>query len=250
MRFLHDDIVYYLEQTGPAQYDIRFGIVDEEFSDRVVVDALETKERRLIDGVPIDEFLERQDLEGRRWKKLPKGWTYSMNLYELTFEDLPEDYYALDLRRREDVYTAYKAGLIVKSCTIDHGVPHSVITKEGYRIELSCYQLHRRPDTIGLYKWDVFETWEAAALRKSQIMSEFERQAALSDKEWSIEQIEKDLNKYQLSVGATDEQISQCREYLLALPNIEDVVTRVFSGFLQWKYDKGKKWISIDLKDE
>ena len=75
--------------------------------------------------------------------------------------------------------------------------------------------------------------------------AELERQANLSDEAWSKEQIEKDLTKYRLTHGISEEEIEKCREYLFSIPNIEDVVTRVVTEGLQWKYDRRKKWMTV-----
>ena len=45
----------------------------------------------------------------------------------------------------------------------------------------------------------------------------------------------------------TDEEVKQYRDWLLAMSNVEDVETRIFSGNIQWKYWKNKKWNNIEL---
>ena len=65
---------------------MKYGRVDEQFSDAVCIDLLEPKETRYIDGVPIDEFKDNQ-----KYRKLPKGWTYNTKLYDLTWRANPED---------------------------------------------------------------------------------------------------------------------------------------------------------------
>lgn len=76
-RFNHGDIVYWCHHNGNANYNVNFGIVDEQFSDGMVwVDYISQKERRLVDGIPLEEF--ESEI---RFRKLPKGWTYNIKLF-------------------------------------------------------------------------------------------------------------------------------------------------------------------------
>ena len=78
-RFNPCDIVYWCHYKGNADYSVHYGMVDEQFSDAVVVDYLVPRERRRVDGVPIDEFQSEQ-----RYRKLPKGWTYNTEFVCIT----------------------------------------------------------------------------------------------------------------------------------------------------------------------
>ena len=51
-------------------------MVDEQFSDAIVIDYLVLRERRLVNGIPIDEFESET-----KYKKLPKGWRYNTKLF-------------------------------------------------------------------------------------------------------------------------------------------------------------------------
>ena len=66
-RFNQGDIVYWCHKCG-HEYSVHYGMVDEQFSDAVCIDYLAPRERRRVDGVPIDEFQSEQ-----RYRKLPKG---------------------------------------------------------------------------------------------------------------------------------------------------------------------------------
>ena len=63
-RFKTGDIVYWCHQCG-HEYSVHWGMVDEQFSDAVCVDYISVKERRRINGIPIDEF------KDDKYKKLP-----------------------------------------------------------------------------------------------------------------------------------------------------------------------------------
>lgn len=82
-RFDTGEIVYWCHSYGNGIYSVKYGMVDEQYSDAVIVDYLTPRDRRLINGIPINEF----ESEEKR-KKLPKGWTYNTPLYSLTYSDL------------------------------------------------------------------------------------------------------------------------------------------------------------------
>ncbi len=130
-RFKNGDIVYWCHSDGNGRYSVKNGMVDEQFSDAVVIDYLALRERRLVNGIPIDEF----DSESK-YKKLPKGWTYNTKLFKITYSDLTEEEvnYRIDAKKPETIKQAYDLGYLVKDCTIFHGVIEADITKEGYRI--------------------------------------------------------------------------------------------------------------------
>ena len=130
-RFNQGDIVYWCHCDGGGEYSIHYVMVDEQFSDAVCIDYLVPRERRRVDGVPIDEFQSEQ-----RYRKLPKGWTYNTKLFELTWDDLSyeESILILDVTKTETIKEAYDKGYLVKDSTIFHGVIEDEITKDGFRI--------------------------------------------------------------------------------------------------------------------
>ena len=133
-RFNQGDIVYWCHHKGNADYSVHYGMVDEQFSDAVVIDYLVPRERRRVDGVPIDEFQSEQ-----RYRKLPKGWTYNTELFKLTWDDFtPEEKeFVLDISKPETLKEAYDKGYLVKDNTIFHGVIEDEITKDGFRMQFA-----------------------------------------------------------------------------------------------------------------
>ena len=85
-RFNQGDIVYWCHCDGGGEYSVHYGMVDEQFSDAVCIDYLAPRERRRVDGIPIDEFQSEQ-----RYRKLPKGWTYNTRLFEISYDPLTEE---------------------------------------------------------------------------------------------------------------------------------------------------------------
>ena len=242
-KFNHGDVVYWCEHHGNADYRVNYGIVDEEYHNAVCVSLIEPLETRKINGVPFNDF------HDDTFHKLPKGWRYDTKLFDLTYDPLPEGLAHIDLRRPEDVLNALKNGWMVKSETINHGVPHTHITKEGYRVYIdygTCMGLYdRHRTTVALKKDEVYFSFEEAKSIVDKNIDEFNRQAALSDEEWSIEQIEKSLLRYRLSFGIAEDMIEKCRQYLLSLSDLAEVETRVVANGLQWKYSRNKRWMNV-----
>ena len=93
---------------------------------------------------------------------------------------------------------------------------------------------------------------EAIVERDTKI-AELKRQAALSDEEWSLEQIEKDVRRYlHIYLGVLDleqNKIDKYMNFFKELPKVGDIETRLFGGMLQWKYCKNKVWKNVFIPD-
>ena len=239
-RFNQGDIVYWCHQYG-YKYTVHWGMVDEQFSDAVCIDYLSLKENRRVNGIPIDEFKSED-----RYKKLPKGWTYNTQLFEITHDEIKECVGTIS--SPECIKEAYKNGLLVKDETKFHGVVESEITKEGYRIvkKYPMWQRHHishtsiRPDKV-------YFTYEEAQREVDENIAEFNRQANLSDYDWSVEQIERTLNRWINFSGETNQLKDKYKKWILEMKNVEDIETRIYGRNIQWKYWKNKKWNNIEL---
>lgn len=67
--FHEGEIVYWCHNYGGYRYAVHFGMVDIQYDGGTVdVNYLVPRERRRVNGIPIDEFESEQ-----RYKKLPKG---------------------------------------------------------------------------------------------------------------------------------------------------------------------------------
>lgn len=219
-------------------------MVDEQFSDAVVIDYLVPRERRRVDGIPIDEFQSEQ-----RYRKLPKGWTYNTKLFELTWDDLTleEKEFTIDITNTESLKEAYDKGFLVKDSTIFHGVIEDEITKEGFRIVKKYPEWKHHIDHVSISPHKVYFTYEEAKKEVDENIAEFYRQASLSDYDWSVEQIDKTLERWRYIADSSPKAMKAYRDWLLDLKNVEDIETRVFGGNIQWKYWKNKKWNYIEL---
>lgn len=242
-RFTQGDIVYWCHRSG-SSYSVHFGMVDEQFSDAVCIDYLALRERRLVDGVPIDEFKSEE-----RYRKLPKGWTYNTRLFSLTESELSDDEknFKWDITNPEVIKDAYEKGYLVKDRMLFHGKIEDEITKDGFRVvkEYPMWEHHIdhtsvRPDRV------YFTYWEAQR-EVDNCISEFYRQVEMSDYDWAVEQIDKTLDIWKGISGSSDKEKEQYRDWLLGMKNVEDIEVRIFGGNLQWKYWKNKRWNYIDL---
>lgn len=241
--FHEGDIVYWCHSGGNGKYSVCFGIVSDQFSDAVIVDYLEPRERRLINDIPIDEF------EDNKYHKLPKGWTYNTDLCTLSWSELSEEEigFKLNLRNPETIKDAYNKGYIVKSRTIFHGVVEAEITKEGYRIIKKYPYWKHHIDHVSIRPDKVYFTYDEAEKEVQANINEFKRQTELSDYDWSVEQIDKTLGRWKNLTSASELEIQQIRDFLLRMKNVEDIETRLFDGNVQWKYWKNKKWLNVEV---
>lgn len=243
-RFQNGDIVYWCHSDGCGKYSVKYGMVDEQFSDAVVIDYLVPYERRLINGIPILDYQNQE-----KYKKLPKGWTYGTPLYELTYASLPDELATatINIRNPEEVKAFYRKGWLVKDENVYHGTIEVDITKDGYRVIKKYPMWAHHIDHISIRPDKVYDNYLDAKYEVDANIAEFERQLKLTHEEWSIEQIEETLLRWQKISDATDKEVAEYRNWLLKLSNIKAIETRIFGGQIQWKYTDKKRWNYIEL---
>ena len=247
-RLANGDIVYLCHSEGCGRYCVKFGMVDEQFSDAVIIDYIVPRERRLVNGIPIDKFESET-----KYRKLPKGWSYDTQLYELTYEPWTakeialNDKWATIIKTPSKLKELYNNGILVKDSTIFHGKIEADITKEGFRIRKYYPMWEHHIDSVSIVPYKVYFTFDEAEKEVQENIAEFDRQAALSDYEWSVEQIDKTLHRYKMIADVSDNEIQQYREWLLNMSNVEDIETRIFNGNVQCKYWTKKRWNYIEL---
>lgn len=242
-RFHNGDIVYWCHKESNG-YRVKFGMVYEQFSDAVIIDYLVPRERRLVNGTPIEEFKSEE-----RYRKLPKGWSWNTRLYEITYRDFTdeENDCLIDISVPETIKEAYDKGFLVKDSTIFHGVIESEISKDGYRIVKKYPMWEHHIDHVSILPYKVYSTYEEAKEEVNTHNNELKRQAALSDLEWAIEQIDKQLDRWKLYSSCSNKEIQGYRDFLLAQDNVEDIEVRIVQGGLQWKYWNKKRWNYIEV---
>jgi hypothetical protein len=236
-------VAYYVESDDkvPYKWHVRFGIVEENYPSEVALRLYEPINTQTIDGIPKKEIKIPSE-----WRKLPRGWSYDTRLIEYGNEPYPVDPRGYDIRKPEDILRAIEDGLYVRVSENDHRYINTEVTKNGWRIISEHHWGDWHPDYISLYFHDVYSTYEEAQAEIDTRVAEFKRQAALSDYDWSVEQIDKSLSRA-LAIGyITEEQSGEFMKRLLELKNVEDIETRVYDGGVQWKYWKNKRWKKLE----
>lgn len=242
-RFSPGEIVYWCHHSG-HKYWVRIGMVADQYSDVVIIDFLAGRERRRVNGVPINEFENES-----HYKKLPKGWSYDTRLYEITEDELSEDEkkFKINWHNPQMIKEAYDKGYLVKDSTIFHGTIEAEITKEGYRIVKKYPYYMNHIDHVSIYPHRLYRTYEEAQKEVDSNVAEFERQAALSEREWSLEQIDKSIDILKRLNGLSDKEAQSYHDWFADREDVEDIETRVLNFHLQWKHYQSKKWYYVEL---
>ena len=246
MKFQSGDVVYWVGRRRHSPYEcyVDYGIVDEEFSDGVCVDRLHIRDNRYINDIPYKEFP-----SVTKWQKLPKGWTYNTELFEMEWRN--NDWAVLNTLRidnPEDIKKALELGILIYLKDYDQTVPHSEVSnKLGWRIRKEHDNSSYIYPYVTLQKDNAFKTYEEAQAVIDAQEAEWKRQSELTDEEWSIEQIDHDLQRWAKIYSKSSEEVQKIRDFLLGMDKVEDIETRAFGEDFQWKYWKNKKWRTIVL---
>ena len=235
------DIVHWVD---PYTYKMDWGIIEDVFSDGYGVKLYELKDMRTIDGIPVGEFQFNQ-----RRQKLPKGWSYDTKLFELG--SLPYPVWAVEYLKthgsfsNDSIETFIKEGLLVTPSSQDKtGYPEADINKDGWTIVWKYDFFDKsRSDYASVQTLWCFPTAEDAQKVIDAHTAELKRQAELSEYDWSVEQIDKTINR---CTWIDDDKKARIREFLLRQKNVEDIETRLHSGGVQWRYWKNKRWMLVE----
>lgn len=252
-RFSKGDIVYWCEYTVHG-LEIEYGIVEDQYSDGVYINKLTGRERRRVNGIPLEEF--RSSFKCWKKKKLPKGWSYNTKLFEITEDPFTNEELALlketSIDKPWKIKECYDKGILIEKSKKFDGNIEAKIDKDGYQV-IPCHSMWKReePKSFVILSNRVYSTYKEAKEEYDAEIAEYKRQAALTDEEWSLEQIEKDVCRFLYIRYAfrNQEEIDRYMTFFKELPRVEDIETRLFGGMLQWKYEKNKNWRSAVLPD-
>lgn len=240
-RYNKGDIVYWCSREG-HKFSVKWGMVDEQFSrDLVYVDYLSPKETRLVNGIPIDEFKSED-----KFKKLPKGWSYDTRLFKITSTGELQGI-KIDTKDPKCIKDLYDKGYLVEDSKLFHGNIEAEITNQGYRIRKTYPMWCRHISSVSIQPHKLYDNYADAKKEVDENIAELHRQANLSEYDWSVEQIDNTLNRWQSLYDISDLDKAEHRDWLLKLDNIEDVEVRIYDGNIQWKYWKNKRWANIEL---
>lgn len=236
-----ESVVYFVEGNIPHGYDVNFGIVKEYYSDRILLQMVHLKDCRLINGIPWSDFPDWSE-----WKKVPKGWDYSTQLFYQTYIPIDEELKTLDITNPEDILKACRTGILVNNRDYDFRHIEVKFETDGkYRLVKEFYNHEITPaNTRFLEYHKIYKTFEEAQSEADSIMAEFIRQADLSDYDWSLEQIDKKIDSF-ISI----EESQKYKDFIrnnFTQKEIEDMDMRVSMMKLQIK-KKGQKWHDLVL---
>ncbi|MDO5151695.1 MAG: hypothetical protein Q4D76_20295 [Oscillospiraceae bacterium] len=235
-------VVYFIKKYG-HEWEVSYGIVEEHYVDTICLQLYELLDTRLINGIPIKDFI-----TPTRWHKLPKGWSYDTKLFEITYGEYPHDPKDYNLKNPNDILKAIEDGILVKVQDNDHArIRDEIDSKLGWRIcrEYPIYEHH--PTYTSIRYYDVYGSYNEAMKVIHEHDAEFKRQSELSDYDWSVEQIDKELNRWAYMYSISVEEKQRYREWILSLDKVEDVEIRILQGTIQWKYCKNKRWMNIEI---
>lgn len=237
-------VVYFLKnKKGSSEKMIDFGTVIDHYCSEIAIQLYEPIDCRFIDDIPVRNFCTPSP-----WQKLPKGWSWDTKLFEIQFKfaDEMKDR-VFNIKDKCNIMDLINDNLLVKPSENDHANFRSEVdSKYGWRI-VREYDNEWHSDYVSLPFYEVYGTYEEAQAELDAILEENQRQAALTDLEWSIEQIDNNLDKWAFLYSIAPEAKKQVRDRLMALDNLEDVETRVAGGYIEWKYDKNRRWLRIEM---
>ena len=153
----------------------------------------------------------------------------------------------IDVRCPEQILAAYNAGIIVKDETLFHGKIEADITKEGYRIVKRYPMFPYHPTNTSVRPDRVYHRYEDAKAEQDAYREELLRQANLSDRDWSLEQIDKTIWQWRDLHNAPVEEVNRYHNWFAEMDRVEDIETHLSMGQIVWRYYDKKKWNFIEL---
>lgn len=237
-------VVYYIKKYGHS-WSISFATVYDNYSDAVILKLYEFRDMRRIEGVPAKEFV-----TPTRWRKLPRGWNYNTELVDVSFDRDPAWETPFSIRKPETILHAIEIGALVWERENDHAQFRAEIdARRGWRIVRDySARLGKSESGFTSIRFDqVYGSYDEAKAVVDAHEAELRRQASLTEAEWSIEQIDHELDRWAALYHIPDDTKNRYRDWILALKPIEDIEVRLCSGELQWKHWKHKNWKNIEL---
>ena len=243
-RFEPGDIVYYIHYGKYGSVVVYYGTIEEQFQNCVTVNMLQPRETRTVEGVRFD--LWKPDHKER---KLPKGWTYDTILIEYgKTEDREKIHKALMKTHASDKDAIRKLidkGYIVKRNTSYYANLSTFIGKGVWYPIKEFKPYDPMPSTVSLWINEVYDTYDEALKEAESYKAERYRIASLSDEEYALELIDRDIDRWAELYSIPSEKSEKCRQLLHGMDDVKDVETRIFNNCLQWKYTSKKRWNDI-----
>ena len=236
-------IVYFLgSKPGETRKHIEYGMVLEHYPGDVAVQLYEPLDLRTIEGVPVKEFSTPTE-----WRKLPKNWSYDMPLIQYGQREVPEEMrMPAHFNDPEWIKGMIDAGFLVPPRENDHAIFQAAVDRRlGWRIVREYMGVKERPDYLMVHFLHCYATYAEAQAELDAIEAECKKQAALSDEEWSIQNIDRTLDRWAYLYAIPDDKKMEVRAHILSQGQVDEIVTRINGGGIEWKYDKNRRWLRI-----
>lgn len=256
-------VVYFVRKKQNA-YFVDYGLCIDHYKDCVAIQRVERRDRTLVSSeftkkpVPIADFPNVTE-----WRKLPKDWwtRWRGHIFEYTSEPMTEEEAAFRIAPDEPqtIVEAYNRGYLVNVGDNPHSKIDCVIDKaNGYRLEkryewegfgktADNYRFVHQ-DVVGIDFWQCFTTYQAAQEACDKYREALEAQAKLTDLEWSILLINKDIDRWAARHQASSANKASAKAYLMRLKDLENVETRVTHEGIQYKYWKNTRWLDVPIE--
>lgn len=236
------EVVYYIKRNGNVWYPW-FGTVHEFWHDCVQIKMWNLKDTCRINGIPKVEFK-----TPTKWQKLPKGWSYDTRLFEKTWDAIDWKDHSKFITDKENLKGCMDDGILVPSSELDWSkIETEIESRKGWRI-VRRYDSEYHPDTISKQYNEVWKTYDEAKKICDERKAELKREANLSDYDWSVEQIDRTLDKWNRMYGTDGEtEKKKIRDFILSREKVEDIEVRIFSKRIQWRYWKNKRWNFVEV---
>lgn len=237
-RFDRGDIVFFINGDN-----VDWGEVVDIYDTTYGLRVYETKDLRLLNGIPIDEY----EFDNK-YHQLPKGWTWNTPLYDLSSDT--EKFKNISLPTTVDaIRHCIDIGFFVRPDEQSKNRHVDVeIDKNGYRlvfkwdsdgINKSDSILNRGDKTYRSVPFhNCFATYEEAQDVISQYKKEIESQGDMTDREWCLYEIRRVAERCNYSESEVNYIISMFEHD----PKLEKIEVRNSFGALEWKYENKRAW--------
>lgn len=244
------DIVYIVSKPARGAPFVRVCRVYDQYSNGVCVDYLVPRERRLVDGIPIESYA--NDSHYGALRKLPKNWSWKTVLFETSIR--PDDELDTFMETHyfnvpAHVQEACEKGFLVPANTIFDGIPESEVTASGFRVLLKANR-DPKPKSACVNTSEVYDTYEGAKNALDDYNAKQKAISEMSDRDWSLLQIKKVVEPAMALDGFTQDDIQLVMNWFEGMSDIEDIEARRFNGQIQFKHWKKSRWNPLPSLEE
>lgn len=250
------NVVYWYRMSTYGKWIVEWGILTFTYSSDVEITKYQLKDCRLVDGILYSDYPSIGE-----WKKIPKSLSNKdiirpEDLVNITQKEFPEWVKNIKINDIDSIQKAIKEGYLVsaRDNTSDSVLEvqysddfrHIGVSKGQYRLVKKSYY-----DTcyVNIEHSRVYRTYDDAKKMVDSLEEERQRIINMSDYEYAVYDINNKLGFFQKNYNLTDEEIEVYRKFLVELAKEEEIDVRIFSGHVEYKPVKNKRWKVLDIKN-